>query len=46
MDYFERMKYSTENDPGRSKTKTDWMMRVTIVRTLGKEFALKHNIWL
>jgi hypothetical protein len=46
MDYFERMKYSTENDPGRSRTKTDWMMRATILRTLGKEFALKHNIWL
>jgi hypothetical protein len=46
MDYFEVMKFSNENDPGRSRTKTDWMMRMTILRTLGKEFARKHNIWL
>ena len=46
MDYFEVMKYRTENNPGRSRTKTDWLMRSTILRTLGKEFAHKHNIWL
>jgi hypothetical protein len=46
MDYFEVMKYRTENNPGRSRTKTDWLMRATILLTLGKEFAHKHNIWL
>ena len=46
MDYFELMKFSNENDPGRSRTKTDWLMRMTILRTLGKDFARKHNIWL
>ena len=46
MDYFDVMKYSTENNPGRSRTKTDWLMRATILRTLGRDFAHKHNIWL
>jgi hypothetical protein len=46
MDYFGRMKYSHENDRGRSRTKTDWLMRATVLRTLGKDFATKHNIWL
>jgi hypothetical protein len=46
MDYFEVMKYRTENSPGRSRTKTDWLMRATILHTLGKEFAHKRNIWL
>ena len=33
MDYFEVMKYSTENNPGRSRIKSDWLMRATILRT-------------
>ena len=40
------MKYRTRIIPGRSRTKTDWLMRMTILRTLGKDFARKHNIWL
>jgi hypothetical protein len=46
MDYFEVLKYTRANNPGRSRTKTDWLMRMTILRTLGKEFAHKHEIWL
>jgi hypothetical protein len=46
MDYFERMKYDTQNNPRRSRTKTDWLMRTTILRTLGQEFAREHNIWV
>jgi hypothetical protein len=46
MDYFERMQYRNEHDRGRSRTKTDWLMRVTVLRTLGDDFAHKHNIWV
>jgi hypothetical protein len=46
MDHFECMKYRTENNPGRSRTKSDWLMRATILRTLGKDFASEQNIWL
>ena len=27
-------------------TSLDWLMRVTIIRTLGKDFADKHHIWV
>jgi len=27
-------------------TKADWLMRTTIIRTLGNEFAKKHYIWV
>jgi hypothetical protein len=26
-------------------TKADWLMRTTIIRTLGDDFAKKHHIW-
>lgn len=46
MDYFGIMKYRNENDPGRSRTKADWLMRITILRTLGRDFASRQHIWL
>jgi hypothetical protein len=46
MDSFEFMDYRHHNDPGRSMTKADWLMRMTIVRVLGNDFAKKHNIWV
>jgi hypothetical protein len=47
MDYFGLLKYRTENyHSGRSRTQTDWLMRITILRTLGKDFAHKHGIWV
>lgn len=46
MDYFEFSRFRTENSPGRSKTEPDWLMRLTIIRTLGETFADKHHIWL
>ncbi|HEV3042075.1 MAG TPA: hypothetical protein VHA33_30220 [Candidatus Angelobacter sp.] len=46
MNYFELRKYRHANNPGRSRTKTDWLMRMTILRTLGDDFAHKHHIWL
>ncbi len=46
MGYYELMKYRHDNDPGRSRTKADWLMRATILRTLGTEFANEHGIWL
>jgi hypothetical protein len=46
MEPFEVLKFRSENDPGRSKTVPDWLMRLTIIRTLGDAFAKKHYIWL
>ena len=46
MDLFATMKYRRENNPGRSRTRGDWLMRATILRTLGEDFAREHNIWL
>jgi hypothetical protein len=46
MDFFEVSRFHTENHPGRSKTEPDWLMRLTILRTLGEEFGKKHYIWL
>jgi hypothetical protein len=45
-EYFELLKFQNEHHTGRSKHTADWIMRVTTIRTLGKEFATKHNIWL
>lgn len=45
-EYFEVLKFQNEHHTGRSKHTADWIMRVTTIRTLGKEFATKHNIWL
>jgi hypothetical protein len=46
MDYFEVINFKSKNDRGRSRTKTDWLMRMTILRTLGEDFAHKHHIWV
>ena len=46
MEYFELIKFKNEHHTGRSKHTADWIMRVTTIRTLGQEFATKHNIWL
>jgi len=46
MDYFSLSKYRSENHTGRSRTTPEWLMRATLIRTLGKEFAAKHSIWL
>jgi hypothetical protein len=35
-----------ESEHRRRSTKVDWLMRTTIVRTLGNEFAKKHYIWV
>jgi hypothetical protein len=46
MDSFEFSNFRSNNNPGRSRTEPDWLMRVTIIRTLGEAFARKHNVWL
>jgi hypothetical protein len=46
MDSFEFSRFRSTNNPGRSSTEPDWLMRLTIVRTLGDGFANKHHIWL
>ena len=46
MNRSDLMKYRNENHWGRSRTKADWLMRATILRTLGKDFAQKHHVWL
>ena len=42
--YFELLKFQNAHRRGGSKHTAD--MRVTTIRTLGNEFATKHNIWL
>lgn len=46
MDAFELSDFRSRNNPGRSKSDPDWLMRLTIIRTLGAAFAQKHYIWL
>jgi hypothetical protein len=46
MESFELSNYRSKNDPSRSDTVPDWLMRHTIVRTLGDEFARNHYIWV
>jgi len=46
IESFELSDYRSKNDPGRSDTLPDWLMRHTIIRTLGAEFAKKHYIWV
>jgi hypothetical protein len=46
MDYSSFMAYRSENDRGRSRTMSDWLMRMTILRTLGTDFAHKHGMWV
>ena len=35
MDSFEFSNFRSNNNPGRSRTEPDWLMRLTIIRTLG-----------
>jgi hypothetical protein len=42
-EYFDLLKFQNAHRTGRSKHTAD--MRVTTIRTLGNEFATKHNIW-
>ncbi|MFZ0913581.1 MAG: hypothetical protein WAN09_09850 [Candidatus Korobacteraceae bacterium] len=37
--------FKHDNRQAFGSTSLDWLMRVTIIRTLGKEFADKHHIW-
>ena len=46
MEPFELSKFRLEKNPGRSRTVPDWLMRLTVIRTLGDAFAKKHHIWL
>jgi hypothetical protein len=46
MERAEIARHHSKNDPGRSKTVPDWLMRHTIIRTLGDAFAKKHHIWI
>ena len=46
MDAFEFDEFRSQNNPGRSRTEADWLMRLTIIRTLGDAFAKKQHIWL
>jgi len=45
MEPFELLHFRS-NNPGLSNTLPDWLMRLTIIRTLGDEFAKKHYIWV
>jgi hypothetical protein len=46
MESFELSDFVSKNNPGRSPTEADWLMRLTIIRTLGEEFAKKNYIWI
>lgn len=46
MDSVDFSDFHSKNNPGRSKSEIDWLMRLTIIRTLGDTFANKHHIWL
>ncbi len=46
MDSFALSDFRSKNNPGRSRSEADWLMRLTIIRTLGDAFANKHQIWL
>jgi len=46
MDSFDLSDFKSKNNPGRSATEADWLMRLTIIRTLGEEFAKANYLWL
>jgi len=46
MDSFEFANVRSKNNPGRNKSEPDWLMRLTIIRTLGRTFANEYHIWL
>ena len=45
-DSFEFSEFRSKNDPGRSSSELEWLMRLTTIRTLGDTFAKKHHVWL
>jgi hypothetical protein len=46
MDHFEISHYKSDNHAGRGHSMPDWLMRATIIRTLGHDFARQHHIWV
>lgn len=46
MDRFELSRLRLENNRGRSDTDADWLMKLTVIRTLGEEFARANYLWL
>ena len=46
MDHFEILRYKSDNHAGRGHSMPDWLMRGTIIRTLGQDFARQHHIWV
>ena len=46
MDDEDLSHFKHDNRRAFGSTSLDWLMRVTIIRTLGKEFADKHHIWV
>lgn len=44
MDDYSLSEFRSENDRAFGSTKADWLMRTTIIRTLGNEFAKKHYL--
>lgn len=46
MDSFDLSNFKLKNNPGRSATEADWLMRFTVIRTLGEEFAKANYLWV
>jgi hypothetical protein len=46
MEPFELSRFRSGKNFGRSRTVPDWLMRLTIISTLGDAFAQKHGVWL
>ena len=46
MDSFDLSDFKSKNNPGRSDSEADWLMRLTVIRTLGDEFAKANYLWL
>jgi hypothetical protein len=46
LGYFEALKLRSDRSVGRPQTLTEWLMKATIIQTLGQEFARKHYIWI
>jgi hypothetical protein len=46
MGYFEALKFRSDRSVARPQTLTEWLMKATIMRTLGPEFAKRHYIWV
>jgi hypothetical protein len=46
MDHFAASRYRHDNHAGRGHSMPEWLMRVTIIRTLGVDFARTRKIWI